>query len=327
MRAIRLLGVFGTLVFSAYGQIAGPVEGIIFDPGASGFRAIVGRIGSSSLGPVLQSPFDFGSVAPRRDYAVATRDGVIFLVTGFSSGSPSATPLPQVLSQPDGAAWSDDGTTLVLYSSAGGWIQSVKGLPGEPRVGSLLSLASLGGALSAVGVSPRGEHVVIGLSGDATGVFELDGQSFVPLMDMQDPISFAFSADAGTLFALDPSVPQVGALSFIDRSVRILPISDLTDPIAIAIAPGIGSPQSSATLFAAGRRDSKLSQIDLSTSETISTSALSFEPQGIQALGHGTFLFGTRREASDPLWSFVAAPTPSIYFRPATPLEAAGGNQ
>jgi hypothetical protein len=329
MRSLSSLLVAGTLAMGAFGQsrvpLGGPVEGYIFDQGTSAFRAIVGRVGSSSLGPVLQAPFDFGSIAPQRDYGIATREGVTLLVAGLSSASSSATPLSGIISEPRGAAWSDDGTTLVLYSMSEGWIQIVSGLPAKPQVGSQFNVASLGGSLSSVAVSPRGEHVIFGLQGDTSGVFELVGSSFVPLMQMQNPTSFAFTADAASAFALDAGVPEVRAIAFSDRSVRVLPISDLTDPISIAIASGPSG--SSGMLYIAGRRDQKLSQFDLSTFENISTSDLSFQPQGIQALGRGSFLFNTSRETGDPLWSFVVSRTPSIYFVPATPLGTAGGNQ
>src|SRR5439155_21041528 len=82
LSAISLCG--GSLL-AQLAEMNGPIEGFIFDAPTGSFRAVIGMPGSASLGPPILDGFSRGSVAPRKDYGLAFKDGKCALVSGLGS--------------------------------------------------------------------------------------------------------------------------------------------------------------------------------------------------------------------------------------------------
>ena len=92
----------------------------------------------------------------------------------------------------------------VLYSQTGGWIQTFTGFPTSVNPGPSISISPLGGSLSAIATDLHGQSIAVGVTGDHAGVYVMvNGQGFVPLLSISNPIALTFSADGGTLYALD----------------------------------------------------------------------------------------------------------------------------
>ena len=295
------------------GGVSGPVQGFTFDPPARHIRAVIGALGSASLGPVLMSPVDTAFVAPGQNYAIAIRRGQVLFVSGLGSPQVSVAELAGS-SVPDAVVWSDDASVAVLSSQAGGWIQIYTGFPGSINAGTQISTTALGGTLSAVAADARGQRVAIGISGDRGGVFELaGGQSFSQVLGMAKPIALAYAADDGALYALDGSANQVSEISPAAQTWNL----DAED--AVAIRPALDAANHK-VLYVAGRSSRSLLVYDRSTHQLSSIVPLSFDPSIIDPFGPNGFLLTRRSVGTDPLWSFTNGTQPAVYFVPAAPV-------
>jgi hypothetical protein len=302
--------------------VSGPVEGFTFDAPTRSIRAVIGSLGSASLGPAAVSELDFASVAPRQNYGIGFRRGRAQLVSQLGSAQISVVPLQGSALVPDGVAWSDDGSVATLYSQTGSWIQTFTGFPTAVNAGPLTSMAPLGGSLSAVAADIHGAHIAIAVTGDHPGVYEITaGQGFLLLLSMPDPVALAFSADDSTLYALDGVANQVSEINISESNLtgsatQTWPVGT-ADAVAIRTASNASNPN---ILYVAGGSDHLLLAFDTSTHQQISSVPLPFAPTTIEPLGNFGFLLRTRTSNSDPLWSFANATRPMVYFVPATPL-------
>ena len=222
------------LLPAQHSPFSGPSEGFAFDAPTKSFRAISGRLGAASLGPVLLSQFDFGAVAPRQDYAIAYQAGQCLLVSGLSADQPATAMISDSCAPPEGVTWSGDGTVAILYSRTQNWLQLVTGLPGQAVVNAPVSVSTLGGSLAAVATDIQGARVFVAITGVAAGVYQVQSdQSLVPVLPLANPISLAISDDQQTLYALDGVGNQLYELKFADYSSQSWPLSALQDPVAV----------------------------------------------------------------------------------------------
>ncbi len=311
-------------VLAQQSPMSGPVQGYAFDAPTRSIRAVAGSLGSASLGPAVLLELDFASVAPRQNYAIAVRGGQTVFVSGLGASTPATSMLPDSPSTPEGVAWSDDGSTAVVYSRTGSWIETVSGLPGSANAGTPLSISPLGGSLSAVAASAQGLRVVVGITGDHAGVYEIaGGQSFSPLLDVASPIALAFSQDGGTLYAIDGATNQVSQINLANTATETWRF-DAADAVAIRPARDATNRM---VVYVAGRSSHLLVAYDGSTHQSIARVALSFEPTIIEPLGGNGFVLRRRASDSDPVWSFTNAAQPMVFFVPATPIPDVRGDR
>jgi hypothetical protein len=296
--------------------LVGPVEAFSFDAPTRSLRAVNGSLGSASLGPALYAEIDFASVAPHQNYAVAFRSGRGMIVSGLGSASQPVVIALDSAAVPEGVAWSGDGSSAILFSRSGNWIQKLTGLPASPTLGPSLSTSLLGGSLLAVASDSAAAHVAIGMAG--SGVFEMtDGQGFVPLVSLAQPISLAFSDDDATLYGIDGASHQLSEVRIADFTSQSWALDPLQDPIAVRSATG---PSNAKVIYVAGRSDRLLIALDASSHQTIASIPLSFQPTLLDPLGRRSFTLGSRLGANDTFWSLMTSPQASVYFVPATPL-------
>jgi hypothetical protein len=302
----------------AQSSINGPVEGFIFDRPTKSLRAVIGSLGSASLGPAVLEGLDYGSVAPRQDYGLAFRDGRCLVVSGLRAADVAVVELPGQCAVPEGIAWSGDSSVAVLYSRTDNWIQTVKDLPASPQSSTALNASLLGGSLSAVAAGPRGENIAIATVGETAGVFQIaGGLSFVPLLTLSRPVALAFSDDGAKLYALDGAANQISEVSMADSTSQVWPLDGLADPIALRYGHDDALRQ---MIYVAGRGDQLLVAYDALSHEVITSLALGFEPSVVDALGRDSFLLRPRANSGEPLWSFKNAGPPAVYFIPAGPF-------
>lgn len=297
--------------------LAGPVQGHIFDAPSRSIRPVTGFLGSASLGPPALSQVDFGSVAPGQNYGIAVRHGEIVLVSGLGTAQLSTANLQSASSIPDGAIWSSDGSAAVLYSQSGNWIQIYTGFPGAATPGTQLSLP-IAGTLSAVAADANAQHVVVGVSGNGSGVYQIGaGQSFSLLLQVSEPISLSLSAD-GTLYALDQSTNQIFGISLSTLAVQAWPAGVSN---AIALRAAVDSAGEN-VLYVAGGTSRSLISVDRATQAIVASAALSFSPTTIEPLGLNGFVLTSRSLPGDILWTFTNAAQPAIYFVPAATVSS-----
>lgn len=313
------------LLLAAQSSLIGPVEGFVFDAPSRSLRAVVGLVGSSSFGPILVRGVDYASVAPRKDYAIAVKGDQVMFVSGLGSGSPTTSTFPSTVRLPEGVVWSGDGSRAILYSLSDNWIQEVTGLPGEAAPRSSVEVTPFGGSLSVVAADHSGHVIAIGMRGDSGGLYVMNaGHGFAKILSIAEPLALAFSDDGLTLYALDGATTQVSEVSLADSTSRSFSLDGLTDPIAVAVARDSANRQ---LIYVAGRQDRVLRTYDGSSNLLLATVPLGFQPSTIAVFGNNSYILGPRASATDPLWSFRAAPAPAVYFVPAAPLALPEGRR
>src|SRR5579863_3088155 len=309
LTGIAALGV----VSGQQAGFSGPVEGFTFDVPTASLRAVIGSPGAASFGPALLSGLELASVAPQRNYAVAFQSGNCVLVTALESGTVSSTPLASITRRPDAIAWSADGSVAVLYSRAGGWLQTLSLLPANPTAGNYTDLSTLGGALAAVAVDGTGKQVAIAIGGPAAGLYLMTAsESFAPVLQLSNPVALSFSNDVTQLFAIDSASLQLAVVSLANFNFQTAPLDELADPFALREA-------ANQKLYIASRSDRRLREYDLASLQAVADLPLAFTPTGIEQFGPNSFLIGSRLEAGDPLWLVTNAAQPAAYFVPAIP--------
>ncbi len=298
--------------------VNGALEGFTFDAPTRSIRPVIGSVGSASLGQPLFSS-SFASVAPHQNYALAFQGDRCILVTGLGSGQISMVEVPGSFSRPEGLSWSTDGTTAVLYSRTGNSIQILSGIPAAVTVSPSISVSALGGSLTSVATDVHGARVVIGMLGDASGVYQTsNGGLFSLLLPGIKPVALAVTDDGGTLYALDGASGQVVQQNLADLSSQSWPLDGLTDPVALLSGRDVTD---RSVVYVAGQSDRLLQVFDASTHGVVASLPLSFSPQGIEPLGSNSYLFNSRVTGDDILWSFTNASQPALYFVPAVPVE------
>src|SRR5579864_5449023 len=112
LRAPLLLSVlcFVSLLPAQVLPLNGPVEGFTFDAPTGSFRAVIGSLGSASLGPAILQGVDYGSVAPRQHHALSFQNGRCLVVPDLGVLQMSTVELPGGFPVPEGVAWSGDGS-------------------------------------------------------------------------------------------------------------------------------------------------------------------------------------------------------------------------
>ena len=312
------------LLSAQHTPFEGPTEGVTFDTPTRSFRTITGSLGTAFLGPTVLLDFEYGSVAPQKNYGLAFRDGRCFLVSSLDSQQASTAVVPDCFNRPEDVAWSADGSTAVLYSRTQGWIQVFAGLPNSLAPNNLINV-SPGSYLTGVTASSDGVRIAVGITGDTPGIYELaKDQILGPILPVANPTALAFSRDAATLYSVDTASSQVFELNMADMSSQSWHFDGLSDPIAI-------QPSRNAVLreviYIAGGSDRTLLVYDAASHESIAAVQLDFVPVVMVPLGQHSFLLRPRLSQDEPLWSLGNDSPPAVYFTPAAPLTASGGLQ
>ena len=302
-------------------SFSGPVEAYAFDLPTRSVRPVIGFPGSSSFGPAIVEDLDFGSVAPQQNYAIVLKGVVWQLASHLDSARPSAQALTGIAGRPQGVAWSGDGSLAILYSLSGNWIQTVSGLPAQPVVGPRTDVSTLG-LLAAAASDATGKQIAVAVTGPSPGVFlfEAAGQAFERLLPLSNPAALAFSSDGAELYALDSSTKQLAAVTMSNLGSQTVSLAGLANPFAVRCAPLSSAGQ---VVYVASRGDQILREYNFTSRQTVADLALSFAPAGLDEFGRNSFMVAPRASARDPLWLFVDAPQPAIYFVPALPEQPA----
>ncbi len=291
-------------------QVSGPTQGFVFDSPSKSLRQVAGSFGSAALGPVLLSGLDFASVAPQRSYGIGCASEQCFFITGLGSDQLQQNPISLFTGKVTGAAWSPDGGTLALYSSGEGWIRLLRGLPNAVEVQEQWSVTSFGGALASVAVSDGGQHVVLAITGDHAGVYELkDAGNFVPVLQAANPVALAFAADGDTLLVADATEHTISEVQLTTGLRQSWSIAAVEAPAAIQASKDF--------IYLVGQNDQTLFAYNPSNHALAAQIPLSFVPTQLVAVGANSYQLTSRASVDDLLWSYT--PGRGVYFVPVTP--------
>jgi hypothetical protein len=320
----KLREVLACLVLSgslwAQLPIDGPVAGFVFDPPTKSFRAVVGTLGSAFLGGILAEPFQFGSVAPLHNHAIAWLDGRLLLVSGLGTDQVATVKISDEGSvpQPDGAVWSADGTVAVLFSREKSWILPVRGLPDAPSLGEILEVSSTGGSLAAVAADRNGENLLLATTGESAGLYRLqDGSQLLKLADLAAPVALSLGINGQSVYAIDAASMRIVKLDLSGRDLDSWAIEGVQQPVALAVTR---DSEGKTLVHVAAAGDRAVITYDASERQATSRLELLFEPKTIEQFGKESFLLRPRLHEGDPIWALTAAPLPQAKFIPATPI-------
>lgn len=310
VRRILMSAAVWSALLSAQ-PVSGPVEGYFFDAPVKRFRAVRGILGAATLGPAAGPEFEAGWVAPARDWGIGCREGRCRVLTALGAGAPAERELSGEYPEADGAAWTADGSAVVLFSSRAGWVRVVSGLPGSSDEGTAMSTAPLAGRVAGVAALGAGDGA-IAMAGEDGGVHLIRAGSFVPLLKMSDPVALRAATRSGKVHVLD-SAGKITTLDIESGAVESAFETGLTDPKALLA----GSAGGRDLLYVAGGRDQLVLILDAGTGEVLARKEMPVPPGGLEQLGRNSLLCGARQEASDPLWSLVLGDDPAVYFIPS----------
>jgi hypothetical protein len=310
--------VFAGLLAAQQASLTGPVQSYTFDAPTRSLRAVIGIAKAATFGPVLRDNLDFASIAPLQSYGIGFQSGRCLLITGLGSSLISTRALSGVEAQPEGIAWSGDGSLAVLYSRTGNWLQTLSGFPGAPVAGMRVDGSSLGGVLASVAVDAQGKLIAAGFSGDAGALYQSsDGKTFTSLKSVANPAALSFSTDGSTLYALDTSVPQVIAVNLANRGFQNISLNGLANPMAIQ---AVEDSENRQLLYVAAASDRLVRILDVASQQIVTDVPLGFQPTCLDQFGANSFVVASRSQAANPLWLFASSPQPEAYFVPAVQL-------
>lgn len=310
MRRILMAAAVGSTLLGAQ-PVTGPVEGYLFDAPVKRFRAVRGILGAATLGPVAGPEFEAGWVAPARDWGIGCREGRCRVLTALGADAPTERELSGEYPEPDGAAWTADGSAAVLFSSRAGWVRLVNGLPGSSEEGTALSTAALAGRIAAAAALGAGDAAVA-MAGEDGGIYLVRSGSFVPLLKTSHPVALRASARSSRVHVLD-SMGKVTTVDIESGTVEASFETGLTDPRALLA----GSAGGRDLLYVAGGRDQLVLILDAGTGEVVARREMPVPPGGLEQLGRNSLLCGARQAPGDPLWSLALGDDPAVYFIPS----------
>jgi hypothetical protein len=273
---------------------------------------VVGSFGSAVLGPALLNGVDFASMPPQGTRGIACQaEQCFFFSADVIAGH---DPIGDQVGTPEGAVWSANGTTAVIYSRSGQWLRVLNTEPSRAQ-GAQQNVASLGGQLGAVQVSPDGQHVVFAITGQHSGVYEVTANgALVPLLAAENAVALAYSGGGETLYVLNGNqVLEIGA----DSLLHSWELEGVANPVGLQAGRDAAG---RAVLYVAGGDDHSLFVYDGATHQLIETIPLSFAPTQVEPAGTGSYFLTSRNSGDELLWSFTTGR--GAFFVPVTPLEA-----
>ena len=296
--------------------VAGPVEGFFFDAPVQRFRAVRGMLGSATLAPAQGPEYRMGWVAPARNWAIGCREARCFALTGLGAETPQEVALEGDYPDADGAAWTPDGSAVVVYSRRAGWVRRVTGLPAAPVEEGRIDTAALPGSLVCVEALANGDSA-LALSGNNGGVFLLRSGAFLPLLEIAQPVGLSADRQGRRLYVLTPS-GSVTVLAVDTGAVEATYATDLADARALRYAARASGPD---LVYVAGGSDQALVVLAAASGEVIARRDLPVAPGGLEQLGRASLLCGGRKAAGEPLWSVSLGEDPGVFFIPAGEAE------
>jgi hypothetical protein len=297
---LRAILIASLLIPATQAQdIQGVYSGLVYDSQARAIRPIVGVPGASYLGPEFASNLDLAGVSPDGRFALAIRQGNLFLLSLADGGQRL---LHEGLSS-DLMVWNSTSTAAAVSSEDG--ITLWSNLNGEPARAALGKV----GAVNAIAVNAEGTAVAAGAS---DGVYYLHGQSARLIASGLDAVAVAFAG--GRLYAADRASNRVLALANLDESAAVT----LVAGESMGIDGPVGLGEQNGMLVVASGGSKNLLWIS-SSGEVTRSIALDFSPDTLAAVPGAPSLYflKSRSDALDSIQILDSRQEPAVFFVPA----------
>lgn len=294
-RVMLFLGTIGLLS----GQISGPVAGYLFHSPTKSIRPVFGVPGGAVLAHPIASDLRFGSVSPDGRWALVVRaDAAAFLKLGIASAPEQQKPAG-LISEIDVAAWASNGQAVVLGSSSGKRIQTVRLNGSRWQIETPRDLSLLPGNLSTLAVDSSAAQIAIGMNDAAQGGLYLAGKAAPALlMSAPLPVVAAFAPRGSTLYAAGSAAGVIDVFEGTSRARSLLFAPEGGKlPEVTALAPSADGKR----LLATAKDIRKLWSFDLQSAQP-ATRLLESAPATLQPLaGRSWFLQTSTDKKSGPI--------------------------
>lgn len=283
-------------------EISGPLSGFVFDPSAGAIRPIYGLPGAAYVGEALAAGLEWASVSPGGRAALVVKEGKLWGVYGLDRLQPLWQAVEGVAVRPQRAAWSPDGSVVVIYCATSGLAQVIGNLGNAPSAGEPLAVGS---EISALAVDSQG-RVAAGL---ADGVYLISPGA--------PPVLLEAAPGARALVVREASLWVAGAdgriveIQDYAAQPKVLALAEVRDPI------GLGVSADRKALFVASRSERSIEVFDLVSRTPVARLALDSEPASMEGLAGGNlWLLRGLVADTEPLLVFKADPEPGVWFVP-----------
>jgi hypothetical protein len=290
-------------------SVGGPVSAVVFDSRTQSIRLVTGVPGASLLGATLADQVDAAEIAPDGNAALALRGGQWYTVTGLSGASPAWTPLSPAPQSVDRIVWNADSSAAAVYSSA---TRSLTVVSNSFQIS--IGLDSLPGELTALALERSGSSAIVGIAGDAGGLYLVTPQASPSLLARLNRPSAVYLIQDKDLLAADADTLQVFEIRDYHGAVEWLPFANL--PAGASKPVGLAMSTDGQFVFAADQACRCVPLYQFSTHTALDPLALDTDPAFLKPISLGRqFLMNSPADGNTPFWILSAGgDSPSIYF-------------
>jgi hypothetical protein len=272
--------------------------------------------GAARLAGALLEDVDWASVSPSGRAAVFSRQGSLrLLITGGTGQDVEGVPIDGVADSPALAAWTNDSSSVVLYSPTARSVQRVR-LGTQPVVAELpMQLTGVDGIITNLCVSGDSELIVFVAAG--AGVYRINSsQSISLLAPVADASALAIDGAGKTAWVADRSKAEVLQISNLAGTPELETL--VTDPEKLANISALTPSSNGRSLYLADRTTRRLYVFDRSSSALSDGLELDVPATAISPLGRPSiFWLGQREKTGDPLYVLEDRAEPAVFFVPA----------
>lgn len=313
------LGIVLGLVLSCFGQeihMTGPSIGVVFDQPSRSLRQIAGMPGASRLADALVEDVDWASVSPNGRNALFAQQGVVRLLTvGATEQNAGGALIEGVVDSPVLAAWTNDSSSVVLYSQTARSVQRVR-LGTQPAVAEPpIELTDVEGTVTHLRVA--GDPAVIVFAVAGAGVYRINpAQGISLLSSVPDIAALAIDGAGKTLWIADRANAQVLQMTNVADAPEVETV--VADPEKLSDLSALALSANGQSLYLADRATRKLYVFDRPSSALSDGLELDTPATAISPLGRpSVFWLGQREKAGEPLYVLDDSAGPAVFFVPA----------
>lgn len=296
--------------------IRGPVTGFVFDARLHAIRPINGLPGAATLGAALPLPFAVrqAAVSARLDYALAVSDadGQVYLVRGLSSDTPAASAVQGTLADAGRVLVNAPGTAALVYSQASGSLQTISGLPDDPRAAPPVDV-SAAGEIGALALSPDAARAALANAGEGA-VYELSAGALNRLAATHGVSALAYSNGGRDLLFASQATNEIALIRGLDGNGDLSVLAGEGDGVGNPV--GIQSVNGGREIWIANAASSTLLVLDMTAPGVSYNIPLSAAPTRCEPLD-GNSLILLNDAGATPLLLADWARGRAVYFVPA----------
>ena len=313
-RFIRQLVVACTACFSLAAQdnspslFKNPFNGYVFDNFTHTVRSIVGVPGAAYLGKVLWTDVDFAAFSPNGASGIFRSENESWLMRGLQTNTPQRFPLNE-LADLDGAVWSRDSTTVILFSTRQSTLQRISTSSPNLRIEAPVDLKALGN-LSKVAISPAGSVAAITTG---NGLYLMDSN-----LQPQFLKALADSASAHVFFADNTLYLAENGMQ--ESNLSIFPMPYYSASRQVTLPEGFATSGLSASgqyVLLADAKNPQIQALDLATENWTSLS-VDYQPASLETIADSVLLIRPAN-AKASVNVIRLKEFPKVFFIPVSP--------